>query len=113
LEEREGRRVEEVWFQHARLKTAAFWGPLSPQKPNTMAFWGPLSPHKTENGAVLGTTFIPKAQHDAVLIKLTSFSPNFPCGPAHYFFLSLSFMVSVDKWVWVFFTTSDINMVNI
>jgi hypothetical protein len=25
------------------VKTTPFWGPLSPQKPNTAPFWGPLS----------------------------------------------------------------------
>jgi hypothetical protein len=54
LEEREGRRVEEAWFKHARMKTTAFWGPLSPQKPNTMAFWGPLSPQKPNTAPFWG-----------------------------------------------------------
>ena len=36
------------------MKTTTFWGPLSPQKPNTMAFWGPLPPHKPNTAPFWG-----------------------------------------------------------
>jgi hypothetical protein len=113
LEDSEGRRVEEVWFKHARMKTTAFWGPLSPQKPNTMSFWGPLSPHTSPTRRRFGDHFHPKSPTRRRFNKINKFLTKFPTWTSP-FFLSFSFFyVSVDKWVWAFFTTSDINMVNI
>ena len=54
LDEREGRRVEEAWFNMHVCKTTAFWGPLSLQKPNTMAFWGLLSSQKPNTAPFWG-----------------------------------------------------------
>jgi hypothetical protein len=110
LEEREGRRVEEAWFKHARMKMTAFWGPDSPQKPNTMAFWGPLSPQKPNTAPFWGP--LSSQKPNTTPFYINKFLTKFPTWTSP-FFLSLSFMVSVDKWVWAFFTTSDINMVNI
>jgi hypothetical protein len=93
LEEREGRRVEEAWFKHARMKKRRRFGDHFPPKSPTRRRFGdhihPKSPTRRR--------FI-----------LTSFPPNFPRWTSPFF---LSFMVSVDKWVWAFFTTSDINIV--
>jgi hypothetical protein len=95
LEEREGRRVEEAWFKHARMKTTAFWGPLSPQKPNTMAFWGPLSPQKPNTAPFWGP--LSSQKPNTTPFYINKFPTKFPTLDQPILFLS--FFLLWFQWI--------------